>query len=102
LDLARQQGGAEVGRSHEELQTNLGRYGWTAAWYALTYWGHQVNGGFGEFTQIRRLGGATDHLDEFHAAMATAAGKLPRFQVERQEKRNGKDRHCNLDAPLGI
>jgi hypothetical protein len=65
LDLARQQGGVEVDRSPEELQTYLGRCGSTAAWYPLTYRGHQVNGGFGEFTQIRRLGEAADHLDEF-------------------------------------
>ena len=39
--------------------------------------GHQVNGGFGEITQIRRLGDAAAHLDEFQAVMATAAGRAP-------------------------
>jgi hypothetical protein len=67
-----------VDRSFEELQTDLGRNGWRAAWYALTYRGHQVNGGSGEITQIRRLSEAADHLDELQAVMATAAGRPPR------------------------
>src|SRR5262249_51624127 len=64
----------------EELQTYLGRNGWRAAWYALTYRGHQVNGGFEEITQIRRLSEAADHPDELQAVMATAAGRPTRFE----------------------
>jgi hypothetical protein len=79
-DLARHRTGPPVDRSPEELQTYLGRNGWSAAWYALTYRGHQVNGGFREITQIRRLSEAADHLDELRAVMATAAGKPPRFE----------------------
>jgi hypothetical protein len=67
-----------VDRSPEELQTDLGRRGWGAAWYALTYRGYQVNGGSGEITQIRRLSEAADHLDELRDVMATVAGKPPR------------------------
>src|SRR5262249_15395997 len=63
-DRARHQAVEPVGRSPEALQTDLGRDGWRAAWYALTYRGHQVNGGSGEITQIRRLSEAADHLDE--------------------------------------
>jgi hypothetical protein len=77
-DLARHQAGPPVDRSVEELQAHLGRSGWIAAWYALTYRGHQVNGGFGEITQIRRLSDAAGHLSEFQAVMATAAGRPPR------------------------
>jgi hypothetical protein len=73
-DLARHQAGPPVGRSPAELQTDLGG----DAWYALTYRGHQVNGGFGEITQIRRLREAADYLHEFQAVMATAAGRPPR------------------------
>jgi hypothetical protein len=79
-DLARQQTGPPVDQSREELQTYLRRNGWSAAWYALTYRGHQVNGGYAEITQIRRLSEAADHLDELQVVMATAAGKPPRFE----------------------
>jgi hypothetical protein len=51
--LAQHQYGAPVDRSPEELQIYLKRNGWSPAWYALTYRGHQVNGGFGDITQIR-------------------------------------------------
>src|SRR5262249_26290984 len=63
--------GPPVDRTPEELQTYLRRNGWRAAWYALTYGGHQVNGGFGEITQIRRLNEAADHCDELQTVMAT-------------------------------
>jgi hypothetical protein len=79
-DLARHQAGPPVDRSPEEVQTYLARNGWRNAWYALTCRGHQVNGGFGEVTQIRWLSEAADHLDELQAVMATAAGRLPRFE----------------------
>ena len=79
-DLARHQAGPPVDSSPEELQTYLARNGWRAAWYALTYRGHQVNGESGEITQIRRLSGVADHLDELQAVMATAAGRPPRFE----------------------
>jgi hypothetical protein len=79
-DLARHQVGPLVDRSPEELQTYLGRDAWKAAWYALTYRAHRVNGESEEITQIRRLSEATDHLDEFHAVMATAAGTRPRYE----------------------
>jgi hypothetical protein len=77
-ELARHRAGPPVDRSPEELQTDLGRDGWRAAWYALTYRGHQVNGELGEITQIRRLSEAADHRDELQAVMATAAGRPPR------------------------
>jgi hypothetical protein len=79
-DLARRQAGPSVDRSPEELQTSLGRNGWRAAWYALTYRMHQVNGELGEITQIRRLSEAADHLDELQAVMARAAGRPPRSE----------------------
>jgi hypothetical protein len=79
-DLVRLKAGPLVDRSPAELQTYLKRNGWRTAWYALSYRGHQVNGGFGEITQIRRLSEAADHLDELHAVMATAAGRPPRFE----------------------
>jgi hypothetical protein len=69
-----------VDHSGEELKTYLRRNGWSAAWYALTYLGHPVNGGYGEITQIRRLSEAADHFDEHQAVMATAAGRPPRFE----------------------
>jgi hypothetical protein len=80
LDLAQQQGGPAVDRSPEELQTYLGRYGWTAAWYALTCRGYQANGESGEITQTRLLNDAADHLEELQAVLATAAGRPPRFE----------------------
>jgi hypothetical protein len=80
-DLARHQAGSPVGRSPEELQTCLGRNGWRAAWYALTYRYHQVNGESGEITQTRRLSEAADHLDELRAVMAAAAGRPPRYEA---------------------
>jgi hypothetical protein len=79
-DLARDQAGSPVDHSPEELQVDLGRDGCRAAWYALTYRVHQVNGESGEITQIRRLSEAADHLDELHAVMATAAGRPPRSE----------------------
>jgi hypothetical protein len=79
-DLAQHQAGPPVDRSPKELQTYLKRNGWCAAWYALTYRGYQVNGGFGEITQIRRLSEAADHFDELQAVMATAAGIPPRYE----------------------
>jgi hypothetical protein len=66
--------------SPEELQTYLGQYGWTAAWYALTCRSYQVNGESGEITQFRLLSEAADHLEELQAVMATAAGRPPRFE----------------------
>jgi hypothetical protein len=77
-DLARHRANPPVDCSPEELQTYLGRNGWSPAWYALTYRGHQVNGAFGDITWIRRLSEAADYLDELQAVMATAAGWPPR------------------------
>jgi len=79
LDLARRKAATLVDRSPEDLKTYLERYKREAAWYALTYRGHQVNGRFAESTQIRRLSEAADHLDELQAVMATAAGRPPRL-----------------------
>jgi hypothetical protein len=70
-ELARHRAGPPVDRSSEELQTDLGRNGWRAPWYALTYRGHQLNCGFGEITQLRRLSKAADYLDEVHQACET-------------------------------
>jgi hypothetical protein len=79
-DLARHKADPPMELSPERLQTCLARSGWRDAWYALTYRGHQANGGIGEMTQIRRLSEAADHLDELHAVMATAAGRPPQFE----------------------
>jgi hypothetical protein len=79
-DLARHRAGPSVGHSPFELQAYLAGNGWRAAWYALTYRGHQVNGGVAEITQIRRLTEAADHLDELQSVLATAAGRPPRFE----------------------
>jgi hypothetical protein len=78
--LVRRQAGRPAERSLEELQTYLERNGWSDAWYALTYRGHQANGGFADTAQMRRLSEAADHLDEFHAVMAAAAGTPLRFE----------------------
>jgi hypothetical protein len=80
LDLVRQQGRPAVVGSPEELQTYLGRYGWTAAWYAMTCRGYQANGDSGEITQTRLLNGAAEHLEEVEAVLATAAGRPPQFE----------------------
>jgi hypothetical protein len=77
-DLERHHAGLPVGRSPEALQSELRRDGWKAAWYALTYRGHRINGEFAEITQIRRLSEAPDHLHEFQTVMATATGRPPR------------------------
>jgi hypothetical protein len=79
-DMADCEAGAPIFRSPEALQTELRHRGLKDAWYALTYRGHKVNGEFGELTQIRHLGDAADHLDEFQAVMATAAGSPPRYE----------------------
>ena len=79
-ELARHQAGSLVERSPEELRTYLERDGWRAAWYALTYRCHQVNGESTEITQIRRLSEVADHLDELRAVMAAAAGRPPRYE----------------------
>jgi hypothetical protein len=78
LDLARQQTGTSMHRRPEEIQTCLARNGWGAAWYALTYRGHQVRGGFAELTQIRRVSEAAEHLDELQSVLAKAAGRPPK------------------------
>ncbi len=80
LDQARDQGGLPVVRSPAAMRTSLEGSGWTAPWYALTCRSYQVNGQCSEFTQIRWLMQAADHLDELQAVMATAAGKPPRFE----------------------
>lgn len=79
-DLARHNADPPMDRSPERLQTCLARSGWRDAWYALTYRGHQANGGIVEITQIRRLSEAVDHLDELQAVMATAAGRPPQLE----------------------
>jgi hypothetical protein len=78
-DLARHHAGLSVDCSLEEAQTYLEQKGWRVAWYALTRRGHQVNGGFAEIIQVRRLSDAGDHLDEFQSVMAAAAGRPARF-----------------------
>jgi hypothetical protein len=79
-DLARRQAGTPVDWLHEEVQTYLARNGWRSAWYALTCRGYQLNGQYGEITQIRWLSEAADHFDELRAVMATAAGSPPRYE----------------------
>jgi hypothetical protein len=78
-DLAMERSGLAVAIAPEALEADLARKGWRPAWYALSYRAHQVNGKFAEITQIRRLSGVPDHLDELEAVMAMAAGKPPRF-----------------------
>jgi hypothetical protein len=77
-DLARQQTGTSMHRPPEEIQTCLARNGWGAAWYALTYRGHQVRGGFAVLSQIRRVSEAAEHLDELQSVLAKAAGRPPK------------------------
>ncbi len=79
-DVAQSEAGAPVFLSPEALLTEPRFRGLNAAWYALTYRVHQVNGESVEITQIRRLSDATDHLDELQAVMATAAGRPPRSE----------------------
>jgi hypothetical protein len=79
-DVAQSEAGAPVFLSPEALLTELRRRGLNAAWYALTFRVHQVNGESGEITQIRRLIDAADYLDELQAVIATAAGRPPRSE----------------------
>lgn len=79
-DLARLQAGEPVDCPPEALETDLGRDRWRAAWYALTYRGHQANGGFAVITQIRHLSDVADHLEELQAVMATVAGRPPQYE----------------------
>jgi hypothetical protein len=77
-DLAQSEAGAAVFLSPEALLTELRCRGLNAAWYALTFRVHQINGESAEITQIRRLSDAADYLDEIQAVMATAADRTPR------------------------
>ena len=73
-DVAQGQGSSPGPSSLEAVRTELKRRGLNDAWYAIEHRGHRVDGG-GETTQTRRMSEAADHLDEFHAVMATAAGR---------------------------
>jgi hypothetical protein len=89
-NLARLEAGHRAHFTPQEVQTFLEKHGWQTASYALTYRGLQVNGEFGELTQIRFLSEAADHLDEFRAVMATAAGRPPNFE-------DGDYSHSNVE-----
>jgi hypothetical protein len=80
-ELAQSDDAASDFRSPEGVHTELKRRGLNDMWYSITYRHHQVNGVFGELTQIRHLSDAADHLDEFEAVMATAAGSPPRYEA---------------------
>jgi hypothetical protein len=80
LDQARGRSGLPVPRSPEEVRILLVRDGWPDPWYALTGRWYQANGQSSEWTQVRWLTQAADHLDELQAVMATAAGRPPRFE----------------------
>jgi hypothetical protein len=66
-DLARQRADPLVALSPQELQTQLARKGWRDGWYAFSYRGHQINGRYGDITQIRLLIEAADHLEELQS-----------------------------------
>src|SRR5262245_16194690 len=80
-DLARRQADPPAIRSTEELRASVKRCRLSAAWYALTYRGYQVNGGSAEITQVRRVSEADGRLDELRDVMVTVAGKPPRYET---------------------
>jgi hypothetical protein len=79
-EAAQSEAGAPVLLSLDALHTELKRRGLNDPWYSITYRQHQVNGEFGELSQIRHLSEAANHRDEFEAVMATAAGTPRRFE----------------------
>ena len=80
VDQARRRNGLPVVCSPDELRTCLERNGWPDPWFALTCRGYQVTGQSSEWTQIRWLTQAADHLGDLQAVMATAAGRPPRCE----------------------
>jgi hypothetical protein len=80
VDQARGGSGLPVVRSPEGLRFLQGRNGWPAPWYAITCRGYQVTGQSSEWTQIRWLTQAADHLGDLQAVMTTAAGRPPRCE----------------------
>jgi hypothetical protein len=80
VDQARRRNGLPVVCSPDELRTCLARNGWPDPWFALTCRGYQVTGQSSEWTQIRWLTQAADHLGDLQAVMATAAGRPPRCE----------------------
>jgi hypothetical protein len=70
-DFALGQGRAPVQTSLAAVQTELKRRGVNDAWYAIEHRGAHS----GQIMQTRRLSEAGEHLVEFQAMMATAAGR---------------------------
>jgi len=80
FDLARHGTEALVIRSPGDLGDYVERHRLSAAWYAVTYRGRQVDGDSAEITQIRRLSEAPAHPGEFLDVMASLAGNPPRSE----------------------
>lgn len=80
LDLARREGRSAGVLSPEELREELTRLGLNTAWYALTYRGHQINGGSAEMTQVRYGTEAVANIEEFRGVTAAAAGNPRRYE----------------------
>jgi hypothetical protein len=76
-DLARRQSQCRVLQNHEELKQFLERDEQEELWYALTWRGHQANGGFADITVIRHPHREPQYFPEFLAVMATSAGNPP-------------------------
>lgn len=80
LDLARHGAGGPVIRSPGDLGDYVERHRLSAAWYAVTYRGRQIDGDSAEITQIRHLSDAPAHPGEFLDVMAFLAGNPPRSE----------------------
>jgi hypothetical protein len=74
-DFALGQARSPVQTSLAAVQTELKRHGVNDAWYAIEHRGYPVDRHSGRTTQTRRLSEAGEHLDEFQAVMAMAAGR---------------------------
>lgn len=64
-------------RSREQLESYLTLHGLRATSYALTYRGHQVDGGSADLTQVRRADEWAAHFAEFQGVFSTAVGRPP-------------------------
>jgi hypothetical protein len=81
LDLAQREAGPPAIHSPEELRVCLERHGLSAAWFAQTYRGYQVNGESAEITRVRRMSEMADHFEEFQDLLAAAAGNRARSEA---------------------
>jgi hypothetical protein len=74
-ELAGPDSGPPLTASPAALAAALDRRGLGAAWYALTYRNHQLNGRSAEVTQLRRFREATAHPEELGAVLSALADR---------------------------